>query len=176
MQAEKEAETSRIRMQQLLQEREAERAREMIQNDMYLSKHKALADAEHYRFVSVTTDTFPSYSQATMPACQKIGSLKLSTGTLMQNFAAGHTSDMVLLEKLRAALFASWQGDEGGRSQCAEADARVSTDVLHESHLQQHQDVLWRQATFHAAGTAPDTARLAGPAAALKLGAVARKL
>ena len=49
MQAEKEAETSRIRMQQLLQEREAEQQRDMIQNEMYLNKQKAFADAEHYR-------------------------------------------------------------------------------------------------------------------------------
>jgi hypothetical protein len=71
-QAEKEAETSRIRMQQLLQEREAERAREMIQNEMYLSKHKALADAEHYRFVSLTTGAFPSFSQGAVPARQTV--------------------------------------------------------------------------------------------------------
>ena len=49
LQAEKEAETSRIRMQQLLQEREAEQQRDMIQNEMYMSKQKAFADAEHYR-------------------------------------------------------------------------------------------------------------------------------
>lgn len=48
-QAEKEAETSRIRMQQLLQEREAERDRDAIQNEMYLNKQKALSDAEQYR-------------------------------------------------------------------------------------------------------------------------------
>ena len=53
MQAEKEAETSRIRMQQLLQEREAEQQRDMIQNEMYLGKQKAFADAEHYRCCTV---------------------------------------------------------------------------------------------------------------------------
>ena len=49
VQAEKEAETSRIRMQQLLQERAAERDRDAIQNEMYLNKDKAFADAEYYR-------------------------------------------------------------------------------------------------------------------------------
>ena len=37
-------------MQQLLQEREAERDRDAIQNEMYLNKQKALTDAEHYRY------------------------------------------------------------------------------------------------------------------------------
>ena len=54
VQAEKEAETSRIRMQQLLQEREAERERDAIQNEMYLNKQKALTDAEHYRCLLAT--------------------------------------------------------------------------------------------------------------------------
>ena len=49
VQAEKEAETSRIRMQQLLREREAERDRDAIQNEMYVNKQKALSDAEQYR-------------------------------------------------------------------------------------------------------------------------------
>ena len=49
VQAEKDAETSRIRMQQLLQERAAERDRDAIQNEMYLNKDKAFADAEFYR-------------------------------------------------------------------------------------------------------------------------------
>ncbi len=37
-------------MQQLLQEREAEKDRDAIQNEMYLNKQKALTDAEHYRY------------------------------------------------------------------------------------------------------------------------------
>ena len=41
-------------MQQLLQEREAERDREAIQNDMYLNKQRALTNAEHYRCHSAT--------------------------------------------------------------------------------------------------------------------------
>lgn len=49
MQAEKEAETSRIHMQQLLAERQAEQMRETIQNEMYLAKQRMLADSEHYR-------------------------------------------------------------------------------------------------------------------------------
>jgi len=36
-------------MQQLLQERAAERDRDAIQNEMYLNKDKAFADAEYYR-------------------------------------------------------------------------------------------------------------------------------
>ena len=39
-------------MQQLLQEREAERERDAIQNEMYLNKQKALTDAEHYRYTT----------------------------------------------------------------------------------------------------------------------------
>lgn len=49
-QAQKEAETSRIQMQQLLAERQAEEQREAIQNAMYLAKQKSLADAEHYKW------------------------------------------------------------------------------------------------------------------------------
>ena len=37
-------------MQQLLQEREAERERDAIQNEMYLNKQKALTDAQHYQY------------------------------------------------------------------------------------------------------------------------------
>ncbi|CAL8468589.1 g8129 [Coccomyxa elongata] len=47
--AEKEAETSRIHMQQLLAERQAEQMREAIQNEMYLAKQRMLADSEFYR-------------------------------------------------------------------------------------------------------------------------------
>ncbi len=49
MQAEKEAETSRIHMQQLLAERQAEQMRETIQNEMYLAKQRMLADSDYYR-------------------------------------------------------------------------------------------------------------------------------
>lgn len=49
MQAEKEAETSRIHMQQLLAERQSEQMREAIQNEMYLAKQRTLADADFYR-------------------------------------------------------------------------------------------------------------------------------
>lgn len=49
MQAEKEAETSRIHMQQLLAERQAEQMRETIQNEMYLAKQRMLADSDFYR-------------------------------------------------------------------------------------------------------------------------------
>ena len=49
MQAEKEAETSRIHMQQLLAERQAEQMREAIENEMYLAKQRMLADSENYR-------------------------------------------------------------------------------------------------------------------------------
>ncbi|KAK9915129.1 hypothetical protein WJX75_005056 [Coccomyxa subellipsoidea] len=47
--AEKEAETSRIHMQQLLAERQAEQMRETIQNEMYLAKQRMLADSDFYR-------------------------------------------------------------------------------------------------------------------------------
>ena len=87
-------------MQQLLQEREAERAREMIQNEMYLSKHKALADAEHYRFVSITTDTFPTSSQAQSEDWES----QTQQRHIDADFAAGHTSQCKLLEILRGAL------------------------------------------------------------------------
>ena len=64
VQAEKEAETSRIRMQQLLQEREAEQQRDTIQNEMHLNKQKAFADAEHYRCCSFFLQGRSAYRQS----------------------------------------------------------------------------------------------------------------
>ena len=49
LQAEKEAETSRILMDQRLAEKEAELKQRLIENEIIVSKQKALADAETYR-------------------------------------------------------------------------------------------------------------------------------
>ena len=49
LQAEKEAETSRIFMDQRLAEKEAELKQKLIENEIIVSKQKALADAETYR-------------------------------------------------------------------------------------------------------------------------------
>ncbi|KAK9829149.1 hypothetical protein WJX72_004197 [[Myrmecia] bisecta] len=49
MQAEKEAETSRIVMQQHLAEKEAVKQQQLIENEIYLNKQRSLADADFYR-------------------------------------------------------------------------------------------------------------------------------
>lgn len=47
--AEKAAHVSRIRMQQQYQEQESKQQQEAIENDIYLARERALADAEHYK-------------------------------------------------------------------------------------------------------------------------------
>ncbi len=50
LQAQRSAETSSIRMQQLLAEKAAARHQAEIDDDMFRARQRALADAEHYRW------------------------------------------------------------------------------------------------------------------------------
>ncbi|GBG76337.1 hypothetical protein CBR_g22084 [Chara braunii] len=49
MEAEKVAQTSRIRMEQMLAEKESQKRQQEIENEIYLSRQKSLTDAEYYR-------------------------------------------------------------------------------------------------------------------------------
>lgn len=48
--AEKNAQVSRILMEQKLMEKDSIRRQEQIENEMYLAREKSLADAHYYRY------------------------------------------------------------------------------------------------------------------------------
>jgi hypothetical protein len=48
--AEKNALVSKILMQQMLTEKDSSKRQQQIDNEMYLAQHRALADANYYRY------------------------------------------------------------------------------------------------------------------------------
>jgi len=60
--AEKDALVSKIRMEQIIMEKESIKMQQIIENEMYLNREKSLADSNFYRYITGCFHSFKIFS------------------------------------------------------------------------------------------------------------------
>ncbi|GIM03023.1 hypothetical protein Vretimale_7832 [Volvox reticuliferus] len=131
-QAQRAAETSAIRMQQLLAEKEAERAQAEIEDAMFLARQKARADAEQYRLereaAALRSKLTPQFLEYVL-----IQSLTNNTKIFF-----GDRLPALLLDT-RAALAGAFAGFEAATVGSAVGDAREEQQPQEQQHQEQQK-------------------------------------
>lgn len=144
VQAEMAAQASRIRMEQVLAEREAEKKQKLIENEIFLATEKALTEAEAHRYPPALHAKigFALLTGSTAQASREWMHLKCCVHDQPVNEC---NSDAVYMKGTDCDPV--WQDGPAGGQQQRAADSGVPAARLHSCCDEQHEAVLWRQDT-----------------------------